>query len=118
MNLSRTQKIILGIFSIVPFLMVPYIIYEVFHFVMHTVSISQQGDPDPADIIAGVLSFIGPVILCSLISLMLLIFYIIHAVMNKTITTAERVIWVLVFIFVGSLTFPVYWLMRVWNEGK
>ena len=118
MNLSKTQKIVIGVFTLIPFLMIPYIIYEVFYFVMHTISISQQREPDPADIFAGVLSFIGPVILCFLISLALLIFYIIHSISNKTITTAERVIWVIVFIFIGSISFPIYWFMRLWNEGK
>jgi len=118
MSLSQAQKIIIGVFTLIPFLLLPYIVYEVFHFVMDTIRLSQQGEPDPADIIAGILSFIGPVILCSLISLALLIFFIIHCVTNKVITTTERIIWVVVFIFIGSISFPIYWFLRLWNEGK
>jgi len=118
MNLSRTQKIVAGFFTLVPFLLVPYIVYEVFHFVFTTINLSQQGEPDPADIFAGIISFIGPVILCGITSLGLLVFYIMHSISNKSIDTTERVVWILVFIFVGVIAFPVYWIMRIWNDGK
>jgi|SRR5688572_4415073 len=118
MNLSQTQKIIAGIFTLVPFLLVPYIIYEVVHFVFTTIAVSQQGEPDPKDIFAGILSFIGPIIFCGVTSLGLLIFYIMHAITNKTIDTTERIVWILVFIFMGIISFPIYWFMRLWNEGK
>ena len=118
MNLSSTQKIIVGIFTLIPFLLLPYIIYEVFHFVINTIALSEQGDPNPADIFAGILSFIGPIILCGITTLGLLIFYMIHCLNHKTMDTTERIVWILVFIFVGIISFPVYWFMRVWNEGK
>jgi hypothetical protein len=118
MNLSRTQKIVVGIFTLLPFFLAPYILYEIFHFIMNTISMSEQGDPEPEIILAGVLSFLGPIILCAITSLGLLIFYIMHCIANKTINSTERVIWILVFIFIGIISFPVYWLMRVWNEGK
>lgn len=116
MTLSRSQKIIVGVFTALPFLLLPYIVYEIVNFILHTVEVSKQGDPEPADILAAVMSFIGPLLLLSFTSFALLIFYIIHAVGNKMISTTERILWILIFIFIGIISFPVYWFLRLWNH--
>jgi TM2 domain-containing membrane protein YozV len=59
-----------------------------------------------------------PIIITGFISFGLLIFYIIHAVSNKSINTTEQLIWILVFIFVSTIGFPVYWVLRIWNEKE
>lgn len=118
MTVSRTQKIIVGVFTVLPFLLLPYIIYEIVHFIFSAMEMSRQDDPEPADIFAAILSFIGPILLLSFTSFALLIFYIIHALGNKTINSTERIIWVLIFIFMGIISFPIYWFMRLWNEDK
>lgn len=107
------QKILIGIFTFLPFLLTPYILYEVFHFVMETIAASENGDPEPAVIFAGIASFIFPIILLSITSLALLIYYIIHAAGNKTIDTTERIIWIVLFVFFGIIAFPVYFFMRM-----
>jgi hypothetical protein len=117
MEFSKTQKVILGVFTLLPFFFFPYIILEIFQFVVNTIAASEQGEPDAKDIIAGVVSFIVPVIALSLLSLALLIFYIVHAVGNKKIEPIEQVMWVLLFIFFGIIAFPIYWLMRIWNTA-
>ena len=118
MKLSQSQKIIVGVFTLLPFLLFPYIIYEIVHFIFEAIRLSEDGDPEPAAIFAEILSFIFPIILVSLLSFGLMIFYIIHAVSNKAIESAERVIWVIVFIFFSWIAFPVYWFIRLWNEGE
>src|SRR5688572_19117448 len=115
MTLSQTQKVILGLFTLLPFVLTPYVIYEVFHFVIDVVNESQYGEPEPSSIMSGILAFIFPILLLSVTSLTLLIFYIIHAVGNKTIDTTERLIWIIIFLFFGIIGFPIYWFMRVWN---
>jgi hypothetical protein len=118
MNLSSAQKAILGILTFLPFFITPYVVYQIFQFVIHTVQESQYGDPDPAMILTGILSFIIPVILLSLLSLTLMIFYIIHAVRNKALDTAERIIWIVLFLFIGLVSLPIYFFMRIWNAPQ
>ena len=117
MKLSQGQKILVGILTLLPFLFIPYIIFQIFSFVMTAISSDSMGvDPQPEVIFAAVFSFIVPIILLALLSMGLFIFYVIHAVNNKNMETAERIIWVLFFFFVGFLVLPVYWFVRIWSE--
>jgi hypothetical protein len=119
MKLSQGQKIFIAVLTILPFLFVPVMIFQIFGFIMTTLhNESMNIDPEPEIIFSAIFSFIFPIILLSLLSLGLFIFYTIHAVTNKGIETAERIIWILLFLFVGIMVFPVYWFMRIWNDSK
>jgi hypothetical protein len=119
MKLSKGQKIFIAILTILPFLFVPYMIFQIFSFVMTTVhNDSMNIDPQPEVILSAVFSFIFPIIMLSLLSLGLFIFYIVHVAMNKSFDTSERIIWILLFLFVGIMVFPVYWFMRIWTESE
>lgn len=118
MNLSKPQKIALLIFTLLPLVMVPYIFYQIFHFIMETIETSEHHEPSEAVIIAGILSFIVPVLILSFISFALHIIYIVHAALNKTIDQSEKIIWILIFIFFGTIPFIIYWFLRIWNERQ
>lgn len=118
MAFSKTQKIILGIFTFLPFVLFPVIFYEIFRFVINMIAMNERGDPEPADILMSVFSFIVPIILSSLLCLALLIFYIVHAVTNKKLESPEQILWVLLFVFFGIIAFPVYWIIRIWNTTE
>jgi hypothetical protein len=118
MNLNKPQKIALLIFTLLPLVLVPYIFYEVVHFILHTIEISEDNDPSEAVIIAGVLSFIVPILILSFISFALHILYIVHAALNKTLDQTEKIIWILLFIFFGTIPFIIYWFLRISNERQ
>jgi ABC-type dipeptide/oligopeptide/nickel transport system permease component len=120
MNLNKTQKILLGIFTIVPFILSGYIFYQIFHFILSTVEASQGQDYEPSEsaVIAGVLSFIVPIIVLTFISLFLHVFYIVHAALNKQLDQTEKILWILLFIFFGTIPFIIYWFIRLWNENQ
>lgn len=118
MNLNKSQKIALLIFTLLPLVLVPYIFYEVFHFILDTIETSEDHEPSEAVVIAGILSFIVPIIILSFISFALHILYIVHAALNKTIDQTEKIIWILIFIFFGTIPFIVYWFLRIRNEGQ
>jgi len=118
MNLSKTQKIIVGLFTLLPFLLFPYILYQIIHFIFEAIELSERGAAEPVSIISAILSFIIPIILLSIVTFGLLIFYIMHAISNKSIESTERIIWIIFFIFFSSLAFPVYWFIRIWNDNK
>lgn len=118
MNLNKSQKIALLIFTLLPLVLVPYIFYEIFHFVLHTIETSQDHEPSEAVVIAGILSFIVPILILSFISFALHVLYIVHAALNKTIDQTEKIIWILIFIFFGTIPFIVYWFLRIWNERQ
>ena len=118
MNLNKSQKIALLVLTLLPLVLVPYIFYEVVHFILHTIETSEYHDPSEAVIIAGVLSFIIPIIILSFISFALHILYIVHAALSKTLDQTEKIIWILLFIFFGTIPFIIYWFLRIWNERQ
>lgn len=118
MEMNRNQNIVLGVFTFLPFILFPIIFFQVFAFVINIVATTEHSEPEVSDILIGVSSFLVPIILVSLLSLALLIFYIVHAASNKKIESLEQVLWILLFVFFGIIAFPVYWLMRVWNTSK
>ena len=118
MDLTKTQKIILGICTLIPFLLLPVVIWQVFHGVMNIVQLNEFDDPEPSRILMEVFSFTGPILLLAFVSFVLVIFYIVHAVTNKKLQPAEQLLWVLLFIFFGGIAFPVYWLARIWNNSN
>lgn len=64
-------------------------------------------------------NMIGTIILlmiAGLSTLGLLIYYIIHVVNNIVIDSNEKIIWILIFIFISMVGFPVYWYLRIWNQ--
>jgi hypothetical protein len=117
MNLSKNQKIVIGIVTLVPFILIPYFLIQIVFFVMEMVA-HQPHEPNPATIFAGIASFLIPIIITGVISFGLLIFYIIHAINNKSINGTEQLIWILVFIFIGTIGFPIYWVLRIWNAKE
>lgn len=118
MEFNKTQKIILGVFTFLPFVLFPVIFYEIFRFVIEMVAISENREPEVEDILISVFSFIVPIILLSLLCLALLIFYIVHSVTNKKLEAPEQILWVLLFVFFGIIAFPVYWIIRIWNRSE
>jgi hypothetical protein len=118
MNLSKVQKIVLGIFTVLPFILFPIIFWQVFHMIIDIVRMSEQGEPEASQIVMAVFSFLVPILLLTFGCLALLIFYIVHAISNKKLEPAEQLLWVLLFIFFGIIAFPIYWFVRIWNNGN
>jgi hypothetical protein len=117
MNLNRVQKIVLGIFTFLPFLLIPIFIWQIFHNIGSAIFFDNP-DQDPRDFIFPILSFIFPIILMGVGALALTIFYIVHVILNKGLEPTEQILWILLFIFFGFLAFPAYWIIRIWNNPK
>lgn len=112
--MTKNQKIVLGIFTILPFV---GFILAIFAFISAFTFISTTFDPVTTG--AFHTAFIGVFILIGLLSLLslgLLIYYIIHAINNKNLKNEERIMWILLFIFIANIAFIIYWIMRIWND--
>lgn len=113
--MSRNSKILVGILSFLPiillFVMIPTLLNLIPQFI-------EWDKHEPA--IEEVLNTIGPffflIIFMGLLSLGLLVFFIIHLVNNKSIESGEKIVWIIVFLFVSMVGYPVYWFVRIWNE--
>ena len=120
MNLSTTQKVVLGIFTILPLVLLPYIFLQVFYTFLVDVHDLMDHSQDPEsrrEFFFTIIQFMIPSMILSLVSLGLLIIYLIHVAKNNSLDTTERLVWILIFIFAGVIGFPIYWYMQIW-KGK
>lgn len=111
MNLSKFQKFLVGLFTFIPFVLVPYLVLRIFVYVMGAAG--GEGADGVSDIFTGIFSFLLPIMLAGFLSLTLLIFYIIHAALNKDIDNTERFVWIVLFLFVGVIIYPFYLFLRI-----
>jgi len=117
--MSASAKIGLGIITLLPIICIGlYIIFFIQTF-FSIARFSSAHDPSqnlsPDFFFTNFFGIIVFAMLSGLLSLGLMIYYIVHAINNKTIDSNERLIWILIFIFAGMIGFPVYWYMRIWK---
>ena len=114
--MNTTAKVILGIFTFLPVILLILFIYNIFSAVLHFAPQIDSGHmqkPTTEEIMNIIAPLALYIILMSLVTLGLLVFYIVHAVNNKNIDSSERVIWVLLFVFIGLIAFPIYFFARI-----
>jgi Phospholipase_D-nuclease N-terminal len=120
--MSKNKKILIGIFSILPLLLfVIYMVSMVSFFIYFFNETAVQGK-DPEDFFyAGFGNMAGMIVtmvLLGLLSLAVMVYFLVHAINNQSLNRDERLVWILVFIFVGMVTFPIYWYMRIWQTPE
>lgn len=116
--MTKEKKILLGILSFLPILLFAFYFYNTILFFWHFVVESGWNKPPEEFVYPDIRKIAGIVITGILLGLLLLgvfVYFLIHAINNQFINRDERIIWILVFIFVGMITFPLYWYLRIWK---
>ena len=113
--MSRAGKIFLGILTCLPFVF--FAIYLSL-FLQFFFEVWRYHRSDPQAVFFQMLPSFVFIALLVVAKVGLLVYYIIHAINNKRIDPTERLVWVLVFVFVGIIGFPIYWYARIWKEGS
>lgn len=111
--MSQTGKILLGIATILPFILWMLGILSFFPSAFHA-------PPDDVSHPAGVLWALGVstilLILTVVGSLALFVYYLVHVINNPRLDSNSRLIWALVILFFANIGFIVYWLFQIWRE--
>lgn len=117
--MSKGVKIFLGILSFLSILMIPTLILVMFGtFIPEIIEMEEQGiEPDARQMLPLIGGFMTSIMLFGLISLGLYIFYIIHVVQDKSATSNDRVMWILLIVFLSNLVYPFYWYFRIWKDN-
>jgi hypothetical protein len=110
--MSRPGKIILGIITILPFVFLFFYLSMIFHFVREVVWF-HRGRPE--DVFFQMWPAFIYIALLVIAKIALLVYYIIHAINNQRLDSAERIAWILIFIFIGFIGYPIYWYLRIWR---
>lgn len=116
--MTKNTKIFLGVLSFIP--LVTLIAYFVFfvriflNMLQDSHSLSSVDNPE-----SFFLSFIPLVILLgigSLVGLFLLVYFIYCSIKDVSATENDKLLWVLLLIFLNYLSFPIYWFIRIWKN--
>ena len=118
--MSRSKKVIIGILAFLPLVSVAvFLIYFFATLFPEIIRIEHEhGDVQPEFFFGKMMGFIASLIILVFVQLALMIYFIIHAINNYRVKNEERIIWVLLFIFVSTIAYPIYWGIRIWPEEK
>jgi uncharacterized membrane protein len=113
--MSKSIKIVVGLLTLLP--LVGTIFYLWFFFRMFTSIVTNADAPDAIAMGDNFASFFSMLLFMMAFNIGLLIFYIVHVVKNKALTSDERLMWILLFIFISFISFGIYWALKIWGEA-
>jgi hypothetical protein len=118
--MSKSSKILSGILAFIPLVLWLVYIAMFVSFMIDTVANNLESISSPTAgpefFVAFFSRMFGVLILLGLISMVKLIYFLVHITNNQKLDSNERLTWVLVGIFVGTFGFPVYWYLKIWKE--
>jgi 4-amino-4-deoxy-L-arabinose transferase-like glycosyltransferase len=119
--MSRNKKIILGILTFLPYLSVFGFFFLFIFGILGIAAIDESalrndesGNPSIIFLSGlGILLFLF--FTMSLLSIVMLIYYIIHAITDKESNDTQKLLWILALFFSGGIGTMIYWFMRIWR---
>lgn len=119
MKLSKNQKILIGVFTVVPLILSLVLVAWIFFEGVQIIERIEASGNEPS--IAMLMSFMAPVIVASvvlsIIGMVLLVIYMVHIVKNDRLDMGMKILWIVMIFLLGNLAMPVYWFSEMW-EGK
>ena len=113
MKLTKPIKMIIGVFTL---LQIIGSIAFIFKIISTFTSIAAEGNLDDPDALGSMMSVMGGATALSFLGLVLLVFYIVHVAMNKTITGGLKAMWIILFLFIGLFSMPIYFFLQIWKD--
>jgi hypothetical protein len=121
MNLTKSQKTWLGIGTFLPAIFGIIVAIMAITFAMSVAATENMGGDAEAYVegLMGTTSIVGigfmiiTGLVLSVASLVVLIVYILHAVKQQSFSSTERVVWILLFVFIGFIAEVIYFFMYI-----
>jgi len=106
-----------GILSVLPiFFMIGFLINLFTRILPNMIQLTESGEEVSA---TDILRLFGPffsfAILWGMLHLVLLVWFIVHLMQDKTTTSNDRLVWLLLLIFLNPFSFPFYWYFRMYR---
>ena len=119
--MSTAKKIWLGILTFLPLFL--FILYFVMFFVFFLGNIghmedSHHRDDFPIHMFASLFWIFMIIILASLLSIGIMIYYIIHANNNKANDNTKKIMWTIILIFTSTIGSIVYYFVEILPSKK
>jgi len=109
----KTNKIVLGVLSLLPLLFLTLYMLTFAGIFTNTVNIHRPENGPPEFMVSTFFSSVTVLGAFFLTTIGLLIYYLFHLACNPEFENDERFFWALAFLFIGSIAFPVYWYFKI-----
>lgn len=114
--MTKGNKIILGIVTLLPFLMMVLYFSTIVLLVRDALVYRDEDMPFP--IVGDVLWLVVTALAAGLLGFGLMVYYIIHAIHNPQVDNSEKIVWVILFVLASVIAFPIYWYLRIWKREE
>lgn len=112
--MSKPTKIILAVLTAWPAV---YMLAFMGLFIYLFVTVAIVNQPSAPDHFPLVFSVIGILHILTMLELIgLLIFYVVHLFKYPHFTQDRKMLWLLLLIFTGIFSMPVYWYLYIWRQ--
>lgn len=114
-EMSRSQKILLGVATAAPIALVGYLLVRMLSMVLR---VYYSGGSIQAGVVYDSFRELAAVQLVAIgLHVVLLAIYLRHAMARRAAWTSERLLlWTLLLLFLPLLAMPIYWFLHVWRE--
>lgn len=113
-HLNKPAKVVLGVLTILPTLMILGLVIFAF---IQALSFFSSEDPMMPMMFLSYLGYAIPFLFFySLFYLGLDIFYLIHVFNNPLLDTEKKGLWITVLLILNGLSMPVYWYVHLWKS--
>ena len=112
--MKKQNKIILLILTLLPLIIIPVMVFWI---IGGALQMENAVNPEASvpTFVTGIVIF---ALLISIVSLGTWVYYLVHVVQNKNLDSNERLMWVLLFIFVSFISHIIYFFMRIWDAPE
>ena len=116
MSLNKPAKIIIGVLTFIPLLVVMgsfiFVIYEIM-----TVLLSEE--PFMPLLLMTYLSYVIPYLFFYFIFYLGLgIFYLVHIIQNVSLDSEKRFLWIVVLVILSWIAMSIYWIIHIWQNDN
>lgn len=112
--MKKSHKIGILIITLLPVILVPVIILAVFFGGLGMSNLENPEFGAPASV--GIIISLG--LLIAVTSLIAWVYFLVHAIQNQELDSNERLLWILLFIFVGFVPQIIYFFMKIWDQPE
>jgi hypothetical protein len=112
--MSKTYKFWTAVLAILPFILMVVYIGFVISFMMKALELEGESMTEPQ--MSALIGMLTLGILMAVTVIAALIFYLIHIVNNKKLDSSERLMWILLVIFMSVIACPIYWYLKILKQ--
>ncbi len=114
--MTSNSKLLVGILSFIPF--TGLIVYLVYFFSFFFGAILHEEPPagDPGEFVLQFIPLFIILGITSVVGLGMFIYLLICAIKDVSATENDKILWILLIVFLSYLIFPFYWYFRIWKN--